>query len=221
MKTIKILSIAAAATAMTLSAQASVSFSGTALLSQTTNPLSLVNGQVGIFINNNNNAAWSSFFGTGTIGNGLSLFSSSTYTPTGTSDSYSFLTNVAVSGSTTLSLSGGFTADLSGGISTGDQFAVLVFSNSTTTTIAGDTFRIFRGTGADLAAGGWLMPADAAAIGYTTNSANFGSSVQQIRNTSFLIGSGTVVVPEPSTYALLAMSAVAIAGYVVRRRRRA
>ncbi|MGA0176789.1 MAG: PEP-CTERM sorting domain-containing protein [Chthoniobacterales bacterium] len=212
---------AGALLALAVSSHATVSFSGTSMVSTAAagNPLSLSAGQVGIFLNNNDATAWSAFSGA-KIGSGLSLFDSATFTPIGTTDAYTFLASNTSSGTTTFSLSGGFTATLAGGVSAGDQFAVMVFNSSTTTTIPGDTYRIFRGTQASLALGGWFIPTDGSAIGYTTNSANFGASVQQIRDTSWIVASGTVV-PEPSTYALLAMSGIALGGYVIRRRRRA
>lgn len=191
-----------------------VSFTGTAMVSPSSasNPLGFSAGQVGVFINNDNLSLWSGFAGTGKINSGQSLTSSATYTPVGTTDAFTYLANNAVTGTTTFSLSGGIPSILlTGGVSTGDQYAVIVFNSSTTTTIAGDSYRIFR-------ASDWLMPASGASIGYglTPNSATY----QQLRDTSYLIESGTVV-PEPSTYALLAMSGLALGGYVLRRRRRA
>ena len=201
-------------------ASAAVTFSGTALV-PSSGSLGFANGQAAIYLNKNDNTSlWSSLAQSGSINFGLSLFSSATYTPlTAPTESYTFLTNYTASAS---SISGGLTGiNYTGGLSAGDEFAVLIFSNSTTTTIAGDTFRIFRGTQA-AGSGGWIMPADGSTYGYTTNTANFAANVQQIRSTSFLVGTGTVaVVPEPSTYALLAMSGIGLAGYVIRRRHRA
>lgn len=203
---------------LAFAASASVTFNGTALV-QTSGSLGFTNGQIGIYLNKNDSTSlWASLAQSNSIGAGLSLFSSATYTPlTAPTESYTFLTNVTAGAS---SLSGGMSGlSYSGGFSAGDEFAVLIFSNSTSTTIAGDTFRIFRGTQAQ-SSGGWVMPADGLTLTYNTNPVA-GSSVQQIRSTSFLVGSGTVAIPEPSTYALLAMSGAAVAGYVVRRRRRA
>jgi hypothetical protein len=191
-----------------------VSFTGSALVSpsSSSNPLGLSAGQVGVFINNDNLSLWSGFNGTGKINSGLSLLSSATYTPVGTSDAFTYLGNNAVTGTTTFSLSGGIASiSLSGGVGTGDQYAVIVFNSSTTTTIAGDSYRVFR-------ASDWLIPSSGSSIGYSTTPN--ASAYQQIRDTSFVIASGTVV-PEPSTYALLAMSGLALGGYVMRRRRRA
>lgn len=180
--------------------------------SSSANPLGFSAGQVGVFINNDNLSLWSGFAGTGKINSGLSLTSSATYTPVGTSDVFTFLGSNAVTGTTTFSLSGGIPSiSLTGGVSTSDQYAVIVFNSSTTTTVAGDTYRIFR-------ASDWLIPAAGASIGYgTTPNA---TTYQQIRDTSYVIATGTVV-PEPSTYALLALSGLALGGYALRRRRRA
>lgn len=208
----------ALASLLAVAANASVTFNGTALV-QSSGSLGFATGQIGIYLNKNDSTSfWASLAQSNSIAAGLSLFSSSTYTPlTAPTESYTFLTNYTA---TTSALSGGMTGlSYSGGFSAGDEFAVLIFSNSTTTTIAGDTFRIFRGTQAQ-SSGGWVMPADGLTLTYNTNPVA-GSSVQQIRSTSFLVGSGTVVIPEPSTYALLAMSGIGLAGYVIRRRRRA
>lgn len=190
-----------------------VSFTGTALVSSGSlgNPLALTAGQVGVYINNDDLSLWSGFDGSGKIGSGLSLTSSATYTPVGTSDAFTFLGSNSVSGSSTFSLSGGIPSiALAGGVVTGDQYAVVVFNSSTTTTLAGDTYRIFRATD-------WLIPSAGSSIGYSTTPS--ASAYQQIRDDSFVIATGTVV-PEPSTYALLSLAGLALGGYFVRRRRR-
>jgi hypothetical protein len=191
-----------------------VSFTGTALVSQSSagNPLNLSAGQIGVFINNDDLSSWLGFNGSQTIGAGLSLLSSATYTPVGTTDSFTFLGSNAVSGTSNFSLSGGIPSiALTGGVSTGDQYAVIVFNQSATLTLAGDTFRVFR-------ASDWLIPSGGSSIGYSTTPS--AAAYQQIRTDDFVIASGTVV-PEPSTYALLSLAGLALGGYALRRRRRA
>ena len=80
----------------------------------------------------------------------------------------------------------------------GDLFAVVVFASSTTSTVANDTFSVFTDSSFEI-------PADG---NTTTFSSAFTGSASQV---------GTVV-PEPSTYAMLA-GALAL-GYVMIRRRK-
>lgn len=72
---------------------------------------------------------------------------------------------------------------------------------------------------------GWVVPADGANVSmaaYTIDT-GFGS----VANNQFTSGAGAAggngftTVPEPSTYALLALSGLALGGYAMRRRRRA
>jgi hypothetical protein len=191
-----------------IGANANVTFSGTSLTSSvgSGNPLSLTAGQVGIYINNDNATNWLSFNGTGKISSGLSLFNSATFTPVGTSDSYTYLGNASVTGTSTLALSGGAFSPLTftGNVGQGDQWGVIVFNTSTTTTQAGDTYNVWR-------ASDWTMPVDGSTLTFST-APSAGSSIQRITASSYLVASGTVVgaVPEPSTYALLAVGAVGL-----------
>lgn len=186
---------------------ASVTFSGIGLQSAISggNPLGLTAGQVGVYVNADSVANWLSFNGTGTIGSGLSLFSSATY---GTS--ITFLGNASVSGTTTLTLSGGAFSPLtySGGVGAGDEFAVIVFNSSTTTTNPGDTFNVWR-------ANDWVMPVDGSTLTFSATPST--GQIQRVNSSSYLVAAGSVV-PEPSTYALMALGGLVLF-FMVRRRK--
>jgi hypothetical protein len=190
-----------------------VSLTGTALLNNSGTSLSapgLSVGQVGIYLNNDNNVNWSQFSGA-QIGSGLSLFSSATFVPIGSpSSSFSFLGNRTAGGSSSPNIgTSGVTWNLGGGISTGDQFAILVFASSTSTTIAGDTYSIWRSSD-------WLQPgANGDTIGFAATPGV--GQVQQI-NTGGPLVTGSVV-PEPSTYALIALGGLVF--FFIARRRKA
>lgn len=68
--------------------------------------------------------------------------------------------------------------------SAGDGFGVIVFDNSTTATVAGDTYTIYSDSS-------WVLPAAGASI-------TFGGTDQPAR-----LATGGTTVPEPSAYALL------------------
>ena len=70
---------------------------------------------------------------------------------------------------------------------------------------------------------GWVVPADGATYNMAAYTAALGGSVannQFTSGTGAAGGNGFTTIPEPSTYALLAMSALGLGGYVVRRRNR-
>ena len=192
---------------------ASVTLTGTALSSSTSvtpsNPLNLTAGQVAIWLNKDDvSTAWSTLFGTGAIGSGLSLTSDSTYN----SSLFTVMGSTTVTGSTTRVLSGGISnLNLLNGISTGDQYAVLVFATSSTMTVAGDTFNIWR-------ASDWLIPSEGASIGYSATPLA-GGPYQQIKTADYLLGSGTVVaIPEPSSASLLALGVAGLVALRIRRK---
>jgi len=193
---------------------ASVTLTGTALSSSTTatpsNPLNLTAGQVAIWLNKDDaGTAWSTLFGTGAIGSGLTLTSDSTYN----ASLFTVMGSTTVTGSTTRVLSGGIAnLNLVNGITTADQYAVLVFATSSSSTIAGDTYNIWR-------ASDWLIPSDGASIGYSSTPAS-GGPYQQIKDASYLLGSGTVAaaIPEPSSASLLALGVAGLVALRVRRK---
>jgi hypothetical protein len=186
---------------------AAVTFTGTALVGTgSPSSLFLTPNQIAVWLNRDDSATlWSTLFGTGAISSGLSLTSDSTYN----ASLFTVMGTTAVNGPGT-SISGGIPSlNLINGITTADEYAVLVFNTSTDTTIAGDTYRIWR-------ASDWLIPAESASVGYsqTPSAANY----TQIRDESFLLGSGTVAVPEPSSASLLAIGVAGLVALRVRRK---
>lgn len=131
----------------------------------------------------------------GSMSAGLDIFSGATYG-----------TGIEVLGSTTVALDflsspfAGFSTvfDL-GTVADGDEFAVVVFDASTTTSIDSDTYKLYTSSS------NWLVPSDG------------GTNTLTTLTTGSTFG-GTVVVPEPSTYAALA--GFCALGYVMVRRRR-
>jgi len=181
---------------------AAVSFGGTALSGNFSGTLAI--GDRGILVNSDDGGSFTLF--NGTLNSGISLTSISSAPTNGTTLSLGG-SNFTIFGNNTASVLGltgaanfniASSTPANSAITAGDSFAYVVFENSTTSTIAGDTFRIWR-------ASNWTIPADG-------SSNTFGTLFTQIttaNQASNLIGTYQVV-PEPSTYALLAIGAVGL-----------
>ena len=112
---------------------------------------------------------------------------------------YEIVGSTSVSGNPSTSfriLSGPGTFEITA--SAGDAFGVLVFDNSTVSTIGGDTYTIYNDSS-------WVLPAAGASI-------TFGATDQPAR-----LAVGGTTVPEPSAYALLG-GLLALTCVMLRRR---
>lgn len=181
-------------------AQASVTLNGVAFLNA---PQIAVN-DVAYFIVDVNGAGFAGI--TFTAGENISLASAyadaASYVVLGTK-------TASLAGANTI-LSGAFAGvNLADGVSTGDRFAAVVFSTSSSTAIAGDTYTIWSDPT-------WVIPADGSTLSYQGTPT--GSNFKQLGVSASPILSG-VVVPEPSSFAALA--GFAVLGLAASRRRRA
>jgi hypothetical protein len=182
----KIKSIIAGLLLSAVAANASIVLSGAALMNST------INGYTtGVFVSSDSGSFDESLFAP--LASGLSLTAGSTfgnYTVLGTSSTI----NAAGANSV---LSAGISYDLGGNISTGNEIGVLVFENSTVSTVGGDAYSVYTND--------WFTPSDGA---------NGGLQVGPFMGAAAL--SGTVV-PEPSSYALLG-GLLALTCVMLRRR---
>jgi len=187
---------------------AAVTFTGTSINSGSFNVLNLVTGQLGVYIVKDQTATnWNTLFGTGKINFGLTVIDDATYD----ASLFTIMSSKSVTGTTTKVVSApGSNIGLVNGISTGDEFAFLLFNTSTTTTIAGDTYSIYR-------ASDWVIPSDTATISFSATP-SAGASYQTVNATSYLIGTGTVAIPEPSSASLLALGVAGLVALRVRRK---
>lgn len=112
-----------------------------------------------------------------------------------------------------ITLTGAFSGiNLVNGVSTGDRFAYVIFSSSTASTIAGDTFTVWTDPT-------WIIPADGQSIAYNANPT--GTQFRQFTSTATPTFIGSVaggVIPEPSSFAALA--GLLAVGFAASRRRR-
>lgn len=126
------------------------------------------------------------------------------------------------------STGGVFNFSYSGGFGVGDQLLLVAYPTLTLASSApgnGTPGFFFRTDsvidGSDIA---WIAPADGSTVSLFAYTLGAGGSLPNNQFTSGVGatgGQGFTTVPEPSTYALLAMSGIGMAGYMIRRRRRA
>jgi len=182
-----------------VTAQASVTISGTSIVDD-----EILGSSVGVYISSNtssfNEALFEEIYAGTSFTNGSSVFDKDNVAIAG----YTVLGSASVNtaGTNGALVSGDLTFDLGGNVATGNEIGVLVFSSSTTSAINEDTFSIWTND--------WLVGADGSNLSLT------GTGAPYMGGTPAGYG---VVVPEPSTYAMLA-GALAL-GYVMVRRRKA
>jgi len=129
---------------------------------------------------------------------------------------------------------GVFHFSYSGGFGPGDQLLIVAYANRTTNSaspgVGANGFFFRTDAIADGSSLSYTAPADGGAYNlysYTLDSGGSFPNDQFIAgdgspagNGTGFLGGGFTTVPEPSTYALLAMGAAALGGYVIRRRKR-
>ncbi len=193
-----------ASLAVANSLHAAISFSGTAM--QSSFPGVTASTSVGVLLTLDSGTDWSSIAqvapGTAfTTGNQLTI-NSTTFTVFGRNTATALR---SVPGNVS-------NFSFTGGMSGNDQFAILLFPNAAQadSVSAGTALSLWRG--AD-----WLLPATDGS-GSTFNFATSGGAFTTVPNTATSTQSFSVV-PEPSTYALLSLAGIALAGYAARRRR--
>lgn len=211
MNTYKLLAASTCAFLLAGHANAAISFSGTALQSGNPNAGVVNSTSVGVLINLDSGTDWSAIRD---VTPGTAFTTGSQFTINTTSFTV-FGRNTA----TSLGSISGAASNFSfiGGMSANDQFAMLIFPNAAqaNSVSGGTSLTLFR-MNSPLA---WTLPANDTS-GSTFQFGGATPSYTQVPNTATALESFTVV-PEPSTYALLTLSGLAMGGYMIRRRRRA
>ena len=188
----RIKSLVAGLLLSSLTANASITISGTSIVS------SVLNGySTGVFVASNSSSFDVSVFTSDVIPFGISLTQGTDlfgYTVLGSA-------SINTAGSNSV-LGSGVTYNLGGSVATGNEIGVLVFNSSTSFTKGGDPILIFAGSPA------WTVPADGSNLPLL-GSPNFGLTP---------VATSQVLLPEPSAYSTLA-GFVAL-GFVMLRRHR-
>ena len=203
-KTIAILGIIATSI---IPSQAAFNLSGTSML----NAPGLTAGNVGVLVNLDSGTDWSNISqfsaGTSFASPGTLSINGTSFTILGNGNATSSFGSVSLG----LSLSG---LSYSGGFGAGDQFAILLFPNisQVSNPTAGTAMSLWRATSGGGLPGvtGWTWPTSepTGAIGFATSPSS-GFPFTQLGSGSSATSSFNVV-PEPSTYALLAVGAVGL-----------
>jgi hypothetical protein len=160
-------------------------------------------------------------------GDAASIFSNLTtsFVPTGSVLVASFGSNDSDGPGT---IGTAFTFDYTGSFAAGQPLIMVAYSSLTTSSLQpglNTTGFFFRTDSTiDGSDSGWFAPSDGSTISLGAYSVSLGGSLPNNQFTSGAGaegGSGFTTVPEPSTYALLSLAALALGAYAMRRRSRA